>query len=84
MPLPTSAENQKLVGATLFSTGLIVAILAGLSTSTWFYSFGGSFLLGTVFIASGFLLSGAGLILFLGLQSTTLARLRRALQKPLW
>ena len=84
MLLPKSAENQKLVGATLFSAGVIVAILAGLSTSTWLYSFGRSFLLGTVFIASGFLLSGAGLILFLGLQSTTLARIRRALQKPLW
>jgi len=83
MPLPKSAENQKLVGATLFSAGVIVAIFAGLFTSSWFYYFGGSFLLGTIFIASGFLISGVGLIMFLGLQSTTIARIRRALQKPL-
>jgi len=84
MPLPKSAENQKLVGATLFSAGVIVAIFASLFTSYWFYYFGESFLLGTVFFASGFLLSGVGLIMFLGLRSTTLARIRRALQKPLW
>ncbi len=84
MPLPKSAENKKLVGATLFSAGVIGAIFAGLFTSSWFYYFGESFLLGTIFIASGFLLSGVGLIMFLGLQSTTIARIRRALQKPLW
>ena len=83
MPLPKSAENQKLVGATLFSAGVIVAIFAGLFTSSRFYYFGGGFLLGTIFIASGFLISGVGLIMFLGLQSTTIARIRRALQKPL-
>jgi hypothetical protein len=30
------------------------------------------------------LLSGAGLILFFKLGSTTIGRIRRALQKPLW
>ena len=84
MPLPNSAENRKLVGATVFSGGVIVAILAVLFTSSWFNYLGESFLLGTVFIASGFLIGGVGLIMFLGLQSTTLGRIRRALQKPLW
>ena len=84
MPLPKSAENQKLVGATVFSAGVIVTIFAVLFTSSWFNYFGESFLLGTVFIASGFLIGGVGLIMFLGLKSTTLARIRRALQKPLW
>ena len=84
MPLPKSAENKKRVGATAFSAGVIITISAGLFTSSWFSYLGESFLLGTVFIASGFLLSGIGLILFLGLKSTTLGRIRRALQKPLW
>lgn len=84
MPLPKSAENRKLVGATVFSGGVMVTIFAVLFTSSWFSYLGGSFLLGTLFIASGFLIAGIGLIMFLGLQSTTLARIRRALQKPLW
>lgn len=83
MAPPKSIENRKLVGAILFPAGIIVAILAGLFTATWFYNFGQALLLTTVFIVPGFLLSGAGLILFFKSESTTLSRIRRALQKPL-
>ena len=84
MPLPKSVEGRKLVGSILFPAGIILAILAGLFTSSSFYNFGQVFLLTTIFILPGFLISGVGLILFFRLESPTMNRIRRALQKPLW
>jgi len=83
MPPPKSVEGRKLVGSILFPAGIIVAIFGSLFMSTWFYNFGLASLLGTVFILPGFLISGAGLILFFRLESPTMSRIRRALQKPL-
>jgi hypothetical protein len=84
MPLPKSVEGRKIVGSILFPAGLIVAILGGVFNSAWFNSFGQALLLSIVFVVPGFLLSAAGLILFFRLESTTMSRIRRALQKPLW
>ena len=84
IPLPKSVNGRKLVGSILFPVGIIVVIFGGLFASAWFANSGEPFLLSTVFIIPGFLLSGAGLNLFFRPESTTMSRIRRALQKPLW
>ena len=84
IPLPKSVEGRKIAGSILFPVGLVVAILGGLFTSTSYNDFGQIPLLVLVFTTMGFLLSGVGLGLFFRLESTTISRIRRALQKPLW
>jgi hypothetical protein len=84
IPLPKSVEGRKIAGSILFPVGLVVAILGGLFTSASYNDFGQIPLLVLVFAIMGFLLSGVGLGLFFRLESTTISRIRRALQKPLW
>ena len=83
MALPRSVEGRKLLGSIMFPVGLVVAILGGLLPFASYDSFGPYFVLTPVFIVSGFSLAGAGLNLYFGLESTTINRIRRALQKPL-
>jgi hypothetical protein len=84
IPLPKSVEGRKIAGSILFPVGLIIAILGGLFASSSFNNLGQTSLLVPVFTIMGFLLTGVGLGLFFRLESTTLARIRRALQKPVW
>jgi len=84
IPLPKSVEGRKIAGSILFPVGLVVAILGGLFTSASNNDFGQIPLLDLVFAIMGFLLSAVGLGLFFRLESTTISRIRRALQKPLW
>ena len=83
IPLPKSVEGRKIAGSILFPVGLVVAILGGLFTSASYNDFGQIPLLVIVFTTIGFLLSGVGLGLFFRLESRTMSRIRRALQKPL-
>ena len=83
MSLPRSVEGRKLLGSILFPVGLVVAILGGLLPFASYDSFGPEFVLTPVFIVTGFLLAGAGLNLYFGSESSTMNRIRRALQKPL-
>ena len=82
--IPKGVEGRTFLGAILFPLGPIVAILGGVFTSAWFNNSGRSFLLFPIFIVTGFFLSGAGLNLFFRSESTTMSRISRALQKPLW
>jgi len=61
-----------------------LAILGVLLPYDLFNEFGPTAVRGPVFILIGFLLSGLGLNLLFTLESTTISRIRRALQKPLW
>jgi len=82
--LPKSFESKKLLGSITFPVALILAILGVLLLYAGFDNFGLALVLSSVLIVAGFLLSGAGLSLFFRLESTTISRIRKALQKPLW
>jgi hypothetical protein len=64
--------------------GLILAILGFLFLYAGFDSFGPNLILTLVLVVAGSMLSGAGLNLYFRPETTTLSRVRRALQKPLW
>jgi len=80
--LPITREGQKLLGLIMFPTGLISIILGFVLATSYAVEFGPIYSLVFVLNPLGFLLMGAGLSLFFGLNSTTLARFRKALQKP--
>jgi hypothetical protein len=82
--LPRSVEGRKLLGSIMFPVGLIVAISGVLLPFASYTNFGPEVVLSPVFFVTGFLLSGVGLNLFFRLESTTISRIRRALQKPVW
>jgi hypothetical protein len=82
--LPKSVEGRKVLGSIMFPAGVILAILGVLLPYDLFNEFGPTVVRSPVFIFTGFLLSGVGLSLLFRLESTTIGRIRRALQKPLW
>jgi hypothetical protein len=82
--LPKSVEGRKLLGSITFPVGLILTILGFPLLYAGFDSFGPNLVLTSVLIVAGFVLSGAGLNLYFRPESTSLSRVRRALQKPLW
>ena len=82
--LPKSDEGRKLLGSVTFPVGLVFAVLGVLLLYAGFDNFGPALVLSSVLIVAGFLLSRAGLSLYFKLESTTLSRIRKALQKPLW
>src|SRR3989442_15766989 len=67
----------------MFPAGVILAILGVLLPYDLFNEFGPSVVRSPFFIFTGFLLSGTGLNLLFRRESTTISRIRRALQKPL-
>jgi hypothetical protein len=93
---PRNLLRQKFLGLIMLPAGLIVAVLGGVllpySWSTDKFGmvldlgpfFIPRYILSPTFEAIGLLFSGAGLILFLGLGSTTASQIQRALQKPIW
>jgi len=82
--LPKSIKGRKALGSIMFPAGAILAILGVLLPYDLFNEFGPTAVRAPVFIFTGFLLSGLGLSLLFTLESTTISRIRRALQKPLW
>ena len=82
--VPKSVEGRKLLGSIMLPVGLIVAILGVLLPYDWFNEFGPTSIRSLAFVFTGFLLSGAGLNLFFRLESTSISRIRRVLQKPVW
>jgi len=82
--LPKSVEGRKVLGSIMFPAGVILAILGVLLPYDLFNEFGPTVVRSPVFIFTGFLLSGTGLNLLFRRESTTISRIRRALQKPLW
>ena len=82
--LPKSLEGRKLLGSIMFPVGLVIAIFGVLLPYAEFNNSGSALILFPIFIISGFLLSGAGLNLFFRLESTSMSRIRRVLQKPVW
>ena len=82
--LPKSVEGRKVLGSIMFPAGAIVAVLGVLLPYDLFNEFGPTVVRAPVFIFTGFLLSGAGLNLLFTQESTSMSRIRRALQKPLW
>ncbi len=83
--LPKSVEGRKLLGSIMFPAGAIVAVLGVLLPYDLFNEFGPSAVRGPVLVFTGFLFSGAGSNMWLRLESTTtMGRICRALQKPLW
>jgi len=82
--LPKSVEGRKVLSSIMFPAGVILAILGVLLPYDLFNEFGPTVVRSPVFIFTGFLLSGTGLNLLFRRESTTISRIRRALQKPLW
>jgi len=82
--LPKSVEGRKVLGSIMFPAGVILAILGVLLPYVLFNEFGPTVVLSPVFIFTGFLLSGVGLSLLFRPESTTISRIRRTLQKPIW
>jgi len=82
--VPKSVEGRKLLGSIMLPVGLIVAILGVLLPYNLLNEFGPTVVRSPVFIFTGFLLSGAGLNLLFRLESTSMSRIRRVLQKPVW
>ena len=84
IPLSKSVEGRKLLGSIMFPVGLVIAIFGVLLPYAEFNNPSSALILFPIFVISGFLLSGAGLNLFFRLESTSMSRIRRMLQKPVW
>jgi len=82
--LPKSVEGRKFLGSITFPVGLILAIMGVLFLYAGFDQFGPALVISSVLVVAGLILVGAGLNLYFRLESTTLSRIRRALQKPVW
>lgn len=81
--LPKTVEGRKLLGSITFPIGLILAILGSLLLYAGFDTLGPALVLSSALVIAGLVISVAGLNLFFRSESTTIARIRRALQKPL-
>jgi hypothetical protein len=81
--LPKSVEGRKLLGSLIFPTGLVLVIWGILLSYAWYETSVPVFVLTPVLVVTGLVLGGAGLSLYFKLESTTMGRIRRALQKPL-